>query len=154
MPRGRRPKPVATLKLIGTYRKDRHGAAPEAPPLPADCPARLTGDARELWLEYSPKLIACGVATELDRMALETLCLTHADWLDADNKARLYRHSFHGLNDKMRAEAKFWQRAARDKLLALLKLQTEFGMTPASRSRVRAEGGTNRAGGVAMRKRG
>lgn len=111
--RGRKPKPTA-LKILDGDREDRiNRDEPVLPPASEEMPNTLaTDEARQCWAELSPLLAKAGLLSEGDRHALSLLCeaysLTRADPLDY--KARdLYR-----------------------------RMLIEFGLTPSSRSRIKA----------------
>jgi len=118
--RGRKPKPTA-LKILDGDRADRINraeprlrASDAEPPAHFCCYADALVFAREHWAELAPMLTSVGLLTEGDRPALALLCEAYALFrLDPlDYKARdLYR-----------------------------RMLIEFGLTPSSRSRVRAAG--------------
>lgn len=118
--RGRKPKPTA-LKLLDGDRADRiNRAEPRLPDADTEPPEHFCCDsdaldfAREHWADLAPMLASVGLLTEGDRPALALLCEAYALFrLDPlDYKARdLYR-----------------------------RMLVEFGLTPSSRSRVKAAG--------------
>ncbi len=118
--RGRKPKPTA-LKILDGDRADRiNQAEPRIPDADLDLPEHFCcladglAHAREHWAELAPLLSSVGLLTEGDRPALALLCEAYALFrLDPlDYKARdLYR-----------------------------RMLIEFGLTPSSRSRVKAAG--------------
>ena len=126
------------LKMIrGTYREDR---APENEPQPkrvAPAPPRgLSKQARKVWTAYAEKLETLGVLTEIDGLAF-TLLSIHYDiaWqasqvvndegiTDVDNNGGTRKHPA--------------LQILRDNSQMFLRFATEFGLTPASRSRINA----------------
>jgi hypothetical protein len=66
------PRNVDTHRARGTFRADRHAAAPEAPGegLGA-CPVHLTGAAAEVWSELRAE---CHWLRPVDRLAAEVAC--------------------------------------------------------------------------------
>jgi phage terminase small subunit len=114
--KGRKPLPTA-VKIAKQMRADRiNYLDPKLPPAVDldhpdyfdDCPL---GYARDHWDAIVPHLAKAGLIAEVDRPALEALCLNYALWREDPH------------NSKAFAE---WRRIA-----------TEFGMTPSSRSRIR-----------------
>lgn len=74
--KGRPRKPVAVLKMSGTYRADRHEERAEAPP--ADGwpvkPDYLNGAAGDYWDSVVPELVRLGVTGAVDSMVLVAAC--------------------------------------------------------------------------------
>lgn len=109
---GRRPKPTA-LKVLDGTRGDRiNHAEPQLPIGAIVAPATLEGHALTKWNELAPLMANAGMFTEGDRSALTLLC--------EDYKA---------IQDGQ---------ASADTKNRFVKLLTEFGLTPASRSRLKA----------------
>ena len=111
--RGRKRKPTAIHLLNGNPGKR---ALPDAEPHPVGpvvMPEWLSPDARQVWDELAPGLLASRVLTAADVPALAMVC-------DLDSRYR---------------KAPAFMTAAEKGLLK--SLWSEFGMTPSSRSRVR-----------------
>lgn len=125
MPRGRPPKPKAAHILSGTFREDRHGGAePPATGVP-ERPRGLKGEARKLWDQVVPQLVANGTAKNLDTAALVACCdlwgkfraaSLAADADPTDRAARAAVIAYHSA----------WERTA-----------SKLGLTPADRARLR-----------------
>ncbi|OJW11226.1 MAG: hypothetical protein BGO49_11205 [Planctomycetales bacterium 71-10] len=113
--RGRKPKPTAVKIAEGT-RKDRiNFDEPRLPPgdlEPPDCLDDDYGYGREHWMELAPMLSAAGLLTEGDRHGLALMCRLYA------------RFRLDPLDDKA--------------IRSYQRLLTEFGLTPSSRSRIKA----------------
>lgn len=113
--RGRKPKPTA-LKILDGTRADRinhdEPVLPRGDLEPPDSIDDLDGYGVEHWNELAPMLAKAGLLTEGDRPALALLCRAYArlrlDPLD-DKANDLYR-----------------------------RMLVEFGLTPSSRSRIKA----------------
>lgn len=135
---GPRPLPKALKVLRGTYRGDQnaeHEAMPETR-LPS-CPAHIQGEARREWKRTGKLLKDLGLIADVDRSAFAAYCQAWARWVDAEGKMREYGVV---IVDKGKGEMKlspFWGVAnmAMDQMRHFL---VEFGMTPASRTRVNA----------------
>ena len=103
-------------------------------------PHWLKGRARRAWIDLAPLLIKLKVLTEADRMALGMLCDVYGEYLDARDvvrhKGMTYetRTTMGGLKIQTRPEvfiaADAWRRTA--------AMMQQFGLTPASRSKVSA----------------
>lgn len=135
--RGRPPKPT-TLKVME--------GNPGKRPLPKDEPQPKSGlpkaprtlgkVGRDAWRRIGAELVAMGVMTEADRFALEALCLAWQRWREAeamiDEFGALVRHPKTGLPVRNPAlEVAGTERAT------VLRLLSEFGLTPAARTRVK-----------------
>ncbi|QQP93546.1 phage terminase small subunit P27 family (plasmid) [Skermanella sp. TT6] len=136
---GRRPKPTA-LKLVtgnpGGRPLNKLEPKPETgiPP----CPDWFLtgGHSRELWDRLAPDLFKMGVLTLSDASALEMLCISYAEFREANAQIERDGMTFmseNGLIKKhpavgIRAEA--WRR--------VMSGLVEFGLTPAARSKVQA----------------
>lgn len=109
---GRKSKPMA-IKILEGERKCRINLdEPKFAPSSSIPPEWLEGYAQEHWDELAPMLQKSGVLTEGDRMNLAILCVLYAQL------------RFDPLDYK-----------AMDRYL---KFSTEFGMTPSSRTRIKA----------------
>ena len=132
---GRKP---TSLKLIkGTARPHRLN---RDEPMPAVCapepPAHLDARARAKFTELAGMLNCCGVMTQLDAGALSRYCVIWVRWLDAEaeikRKGPIVRtEAGNIIHSPYLAVANRCHRQ-------LAQLESEFGLTPSSRSRVRA----------------
>ncbi len=110
--RGRKPKPTALKILAGAQPCRINYQEPRLPVGGLDPPAWLDEIGKEHWRELAPVLQGSGLLTEGDRPALAELCNEYSTILkdvDADKAKDRYR-----------------------------RLLVEFGLTPSSRSRIRA----------------
>jgi P27 family predicted phage terminase small subunit len=134
---GRKPIPT-TLKLIrGTARPHRMN---KDEPMPPACvpepPAHLEERARRKFTEIADMLARCGVMTELDRDALGRYCVIWCRWIDAEAEIKrkgsiVKTEAGNIIHSPYLAVANRCHRQ-------LAQLEAEFGLTPSSRSRVRA----------------
>lgn len=139
------PRKPTKLKVIqGTYRADR--AAPREPqpePCVPDVPSHLSVEAAAEWARISVELHKVGLLARIDRAALSAYCEAWSDWIDA---------SKHCAN-KIDADGKVSDRkvikttagnfvenpyfSIKKRAMELMhKFAIEFGMTPASRTRI------------------
>lgn len=116
MGRGRKPKPTALKVLAGESADRINDREPSIPPGDHEAPAWLGGTARALWGELEPVLSEAGVVSAADRLGLALLCDAYERSRDKDESANQRRH-------------------ARNELI---RLMIEFGLTPSSRSKVKA----------------
>lgn len=137
---GRPRKPTAVKKALGTYEK-YYGNENE-PQLPCSIPEpppHLGEQASKLWPEYANMLRSMGVLTTCDRTAMESLCETHAEIIGlrqeiAEHGKTTYSVVTQSGDEMIRGLPQVAQLSdAERRLLALL---TQFGLTPASRSKV------------------
>lgn len=137
---GRKPLPAAIKAINGrSPGRDSGGRLiqpePQAKPGPPPAPDELQGKAREAWASFIADMDGMGVITHADRVALITLCQAWAEMQDAQKHIEdegvviQFPNGVPGANPycKIREQAK----------LTVMKLLTEFGLTPSSRSRVK-----------------
>jgi P27 family predicted phage terminase small subunit len=134
---GRKPLPTHLKLLKGTARPHRMN---KAEPMPSVCvpepPAHLEDRARRKFSEIAGMLARCGVMTELDAGALARYCVIWCRWLDAEAEIKrrgpiVKTEAGNIIHSPYLAVANRCHRQ-------LAQLEAEFGLTPSSRSRVRA----------------
>lgn len=133
--RGRKPKPTALKALAGNPGKRKlNPAEPELPVSEVDAPVWLGPVAREEWIRLASTLLAAKILTVGDRNSLAAYCENFAAWRRA--QAVIARR---GLTFKTRSgyEQQRPEVSIAQKSMALmLKFAVEFGLTPASRTRL------------------
>lgn len=136
--RGPKPTPTAILKLRGSIIAPRRSDRELKAELP-EPPAVVEGRSLEVWNEIAPMLYSLGVITKRDRFALARYCITYAEWEAAVDIGRKYGPTItvkdkagNPVGLKMNPQI----RDARTLAMLLMKLEAEFGMTPASRAGV------------------
>jgi phage terminase small subunit len=117
--RGPKPKP-AHLKILGGNpgNKPLHDGSPQVASGIPRCPTRFDGVSRHLWKSLGRKLAKAGILTLLDIFALEMLVDAYMEY-----------HAAIASENETRTEK------AQKHLRTMLR---EFGLTPASRSSVKA----------------
>jgi P27 family predicted phage terminase small subunit len=143
---GPRPMPVALKLLRGNPGKRplKRGFEPPQPPLPPDPPEFLAGDAREEWLRVAPGLHLFGLLTEGDVMPLAGYCASFARWktaLETFDRVAAGDPVMHGLLVKWsegQPRSNPLVRIAAEAAADMLRFASEFGFTPAARSRIAA----------------
>jgi P27 family predicted phage terminase small subunit len=130
-------KPVATrLKILSGVRAGRiNTAEPVAPGGVPECPDHLDKFGQEAWARVVSQLDALGILSAVDADALALYCVTYSRWrfalIDLEN---------HGLSVST-GQGGFKSNPASSVVAEssrlLVSLLGEFGLTPASRSRVK-----------------
>jgi P27 family predicted phage terminase small subunit len=133
--RGPPPKPTQ-LKIVagnpGRYPLNEDEPQPDKK-APA-CPAWLTPEAKIFWREFIKLVINMRVMTVADRNALASLCVAMADLKEAVEKQKTWGLVVKKQNGDAAINPYF-----KIKYIALErahKLMSEFGLTPAARSRI------------------
>lgn len=137
---GRPRKPTAIKKAQGTYQPCYGNPAEPTPAVEIPGPPEHLGEAaKKLWPWYGGTLHSMGVLTRCDRTALESLCETHAEIIGLRREISAYGKTTYSVvtqsgDEMIRGLPQVAQLSdAERRLLALL---TQFGLTPASRSKV------------------
>lgn len=138
---GRKPKSTQTLKLHGGFRPDRHNTdAPEPEIGKPEAPKWLTGSAREEWNRILPLLLAEKCVSRWDRAALVLYCQEWKTYVEATQKLRMVRGLLAKGSKGQLMEHPLLR--IRDKAFRkLLQVASEFGLTPAARSRLNVQAG-------------
>lgn len=143
--RGRLPKPTQLKIVQGTARPDRMNEDEPVPPA-GDIvpPAWLKKRARRLWAEMSPILMQMGVLTTADVQAFAVLCETQAEFIEARadvaKRGTEIERTRYGKDGMPFVETRDNPsvRIASDAGKRVKAMMVEFGMSPSSRSRVKA----------------
>lgn len=135
--RGRKPHPTA-LKLVNGNpgRRPLNENEPVVPPASTRVPSWLNAEAAEHWPAIAKQLKAAGLLGQIDTHALGLYCEAFARWKHATDQVAKY-------GPVVKAPSGFpvqspYLAIANRAHDQLVKLLTEFGMTPSSRSRVHA----------------
>lgn len=121
--RGKRPINDATLTSEGKPDSD----APIAPPW-------LDGEMARLWEEYAPRLHKYGILSDLDGLAFERVVSLAARIVRYEQEIAVEEETYTADNGLKKANPKVAMLERAES--ALLRYLSEFGMTPASRSRI------------------
>ncbi|MAS43297.1 MAG: phage terminase small subunit P27 family [Rhodobacteraceae bacterium] len=137
MTRGRRPKPTALKRAAGNPGKRALNHAEPQPPegLPT-CPPHLSDVAREEWDRVARVLYEMGVLTVVDRAGLAACSQAYERWVEAEEK--LAQGPALVKTPSGYVQQSPWMGIANKQLELMGRYMTEFGMTPASRSRIAA----------------
>ena len=141
--RGPPPKPTRIRLLQGNPGKRPINKREPKPPLNSPrCPAWLSPEAKRAWARMVPKLQRMKILSFVDGEALASFCQTHARWKAAEQFLNQHGdvYPLRDENGRVRCMQQFPQVAiARHLLVQLKNFYQEFGMTPASRTRIEVE---------------
>ena len=137
MPRGRKPRPVE-LRII----EGNPGRRPLPTPLkvasgPPEPPDHLDAIALEEWHRIIAELQALNMITRPDRAALAGYCTAYGRYVTAERRLRETGAMIIRSNNGSLAQSP-WVVISNRSLELMHKYLTEFGMTPASRTRLAA----------------
>lgn len=132
---GRPRKPTTLLKVHGTFRKDRRSVDEPIPPATVPImPKHLRGEAATEWKRIAPLLARMKCLTEWDRSLLAAYCFEWGVYVELCKKVKIKDLVITTINGNKIHNPLL---SARNKALTNLKeLATEFGLSPASRSRL------------------
>ena len=133
--RGRRPKPTRLKVLTGNPGKRPLNAA-ELTPEPAipDCPAELGPVARREWDRLVGELASLRLLTNLDRAALAAYCGAYALWAESMEAIQKYGTMIKSPSGYP-VQSPYVAIANRQAEI-MMRIASEFGFTPVSRSRI------------------
>ena len=143
---GRRPKPSAIKRLEGNPGKRKmNDREPQPMKTAPPCPDWLEPDAKEEWNRLSSHMEELGILTEVDMAAFASYCQAYARWKRAEEELTTLGRTI------VKTNSGYWQTVpqvsiAQTYLKIMNKAAAEFGLTPASRSRIIA--GDTRQGNV------
>lgn len=132
---GRKAIPTALKLVKGTQRSDRQ-VENEPTPQKGNTrpPTYLSTEAKKVWRKAVKVLEANNVFTEMDEHALSLFCEAFARWLKAQKELR-------DNGEVIKAPSGYpvtspWLSVSNKAFEQMTKIMTEFGMTPASRTKV------------------
>ena len=139
--RGPAPTPTPILQLRGSRRVTKRRSELEAkgPPGTPDCPDWLDADAKAKWFQLVPRLEQMGVLTLVDEGAVARYCHLWVRWRAAEDFIKKHGEMYPIKDDKGRTKCvQPWPQVATANKLAmqLTRLEQEFGLTPAARTRI------------------
>jgi P27 family predicted phage terminase small subunit len=130
---GRPPTPTSIKILRGNPgNRPLNGDEPAPPDADLSPPPCLDGVALEKWNEIAPLLAKMGVLSQADRSLLTRYCVLHEQWVVVSKHVR--EHGMTQLTStgysQITAEGTLFKSLPGD----LLRIEQQFGMTPAARS--------------------
>ena len=145
--KGRKPKPTAIKELEGNPGKRKLNTNEPKPRAKAPpCPKWLEDDAKKEWRRLAKQMENLGTLTEVDMAAFAGYCQAYARWKAAEE--------FISRNGAIvKTPSGYWQQIpqvsiAQQYLKQMSKFCEQFGLTPASRSRIVTENNTDNSGDV------
>ena len=148
---GRKPLPTNLKVIRGTARPCRlEEKEPKASTVkrPA-APKNLSDNARKHWQKITKDLACCGVLTRMDQDALAIYCELYARWVEAGDMIQKkgmviadLRYAGKTTKDGQRITVPVlspYFRASLKLADQMKQMLTEFGMTPSSRTRIKAD---------------
>jgi P27 family predicted phage terminase small subunit len=142
---GRKPKPTHLKLITGNLRKSRlNDTEPKLEPLLPDPPPVLSADALEEWEKISRRLLAAGILTGLDRSTLAAYCQSYGRWMQAERaltemaKSDAVTAGLVTITTNGNAIQNALVGIANKAMSDMVRYAAEFGMTPSSRTRIRA----------------
>lgn len=137
MMRGRRPKPTRLKILMGNPGKRRMNENEPKPEISIpDCPVELGPVARQEWDRLVDQLAPLRILTHLDRAALAQYCAAYSLWLEAIEATQTYGAMVKSPSGYP-VQSPYVSIANRQTEI-MMRIASEFGFTPASRSRISA----------------
>ncbi len=108
-----------------------------------DPPIDMSERAQSIWRQIAPMMVECRILTDLDLLAFKALCNQYAMWDEANEKV-----TKHGLimprknkdGEVIGIQESTYSLIAGKKLPDLRAMLAQFGVTPASRSRIQSAG--------------
>jgi len=133
--RGRRPKPTRMKVLTGNPGKRRlNEDEPQPAPAIPDCPDELGPVARAEWNRLVAQLASLRILTHLDRAALAAYCGAYALW--AESTAAIQQYGAMVKSPTGYPIQSPYVSIANRQAEIMMRIASEFGFTPASRSRI------------------
>ena len=140
--RGPRPTPTAILNRRGSRCQNASRNEPRPDRSVPRCPSWLDPAAKACWKQIVPQLHQMGVLAKIDGNAITRYCRLWSRWVAAEKFIEKHGESYplKDSNGKVKCYQQFPQVAIAHRLsIALTKLEGEFGMTPASRTRIEVD---------------
>jgi P27 family predicted phage terminase small subunit len=140
MTRGRKNKPTAQKKLEGNPgKRELNDKEPQPDVVIPECPKHLKGAAREEWDRITVELQALGIISNIDRAALVAYCTAWGDYVYACAKLNEPDEDDVITSIKGGRYQNPWVAIKTGAMDRLVRYAAEFGMTPASRARIKVE---------------
>ncbi len=133
--RGRRPKPTRIKVLTGNPgKRPLNTDEPNPEPVVPECPPELGPVARQEWDRLSGELGSLKILTALDRAALAAYCNAYGLWAEAIKAIQKYGTMVKSPSGYP-IQSPYVSIANRQAEI-MMRIASEFGFTPASRSRI------------------
>lgn len=138
--RGRKPKPTAMKVLEGNPgKRPLNEHEPTPPKGTLRCPTWLEAEAKKEWRRLAPSLEAMGVLTSVDITAFSGYCQAYARWKEVEEFISQHGSIFQTPSGYVQQVPQV--SIAQQNLKIMQSFCSEFGLTPATRSRIIANSG-------------
>lgn len=138
--RGRKPKPTALKILEGNPgKRPLNAKEPKPPKSKIKCPNWLEPEAKKEWKRLAPALEAMGILTTVDITAFAGYCQAYARWKEAEEFISKHGSIFQTPSGYVQQVPQV--SIAQQNLKIMQSFCSEFGLTPATRSRIIADTG-------------
>jgi len=138
MARGRTSMPAQAKVLRGNFRPDRDSHGPAVQIKAPDCPVWLPKSAKKYWKDIAPELEKVGLIGLVDSAAFAAHCDSVGKYEEVTRKLKTLDDLLDKTPQNYMVQSALF--TIRNKLWdQVLKSSTEFGLTPAARSRVKTE---------------
>lgn len=132
---GRKPKPTALKILEGNPgRRPLNTAEPSPGKGMPTCPAWLLPEAKREWRRLAKKMNQMGVLSEVDRAAFAAYCQSYARWKEAQEHLTEEGSCYE--SDKGIRRPSPWVAISNTEQRLMINAASEFGLTPAARSKI------------------
>jgi P27 family predicted phage terminase small subunit len=133
--RGRKPKPTSVKIHAGNPgKRPLNEHEPKPAPAAPSCPDELSPAAKEEWQRLVGELTALKMLTNFDRAALAAYCEAYALWIEAITAVRKYGTMVKSPSGYPMQSP--YVAIANRQAEIMMRIASEFGFTPASRSRI------------------
>lgn len=133
--RGRRPKPTRLKVLTGNPgKRPLNPNEPRPEPVMPECPPELGPAAQREWTRLVGELSSLNMITSLDRAALATYCGAYALWAESTEAIQKFGAMVKSPTGYP-MQSPYISIANRQAEI-MMRIASEFGFTPASRSRI------------------
>lgn len=133
--RGRKPKPTRLKRLTGNPgKRPLNDCEPRPEAVLPSCPTELSPAAQEEWMRLAGELDKLRMLTNLDRAALAAYCEAYALWSEAITALRKYGTMVKSPSGYPMQSP--YLSVANRQAEIMMRIGSEFGFTPASRSRI------------------
>lgn len=133
--RGPAPKPTRLRLIEGNpSKRPLNRNEPKPRPVRPPCPRWLNAEAHREWRRIVPELEVLGLLTMVDRAVLAGYCQAYARWRQAEEA--IERYGMIGKTESGYVHQLPYVSIAQKSLQLMKNLASEFGLTPAARSRI------------------
>ena len=133
--RGRKPKPTALKVLEGNPgKRPLNELEPKPKKQAPSCPSWLEPEAKKEWRRMAKTLEAMGILTEIDKAAFAGYCQAYARWKEAEEFLTKHGTIFKTPSGYIQQVPQV--SIAQTYLKAMKDFASQFGLTPASRTRI------------------